>query len=75
MTNNERISQLEEMMSEALKRIDNTLEQLRQSDQRQQVMLQALMQQTDTNTAMLRKLSEHDTRLGNLENPGPKNAA
>ena len=75
MTNNERISQLEEMMYEVLKRIDNTLEQLRQSDQRQKLMLQALMQQTDTNTAMLRKLAEHDTRLGNLENPGPENAA
>ncbi|MFD2785089.1 hypothetical protein [Hymenobacter rubripertinctus] len=75
MTDNERISQLEEMMSETLKRIDNTLEQLRLSDQRQQVMLRALMQQTDTNTAMLRKLAEHDTRLDNLERPGPKNAA
>ncbi len=38
-------------------------------------MLRALMQQSETNTAMLRKLVEHDTRLGNLENPGPKNAA
>lgn len=62
-------------MSEALKRIDNTLEQLRQSDERQQVMLQVLMQQTETNAAMLRKLSERDTRLDNLENPGPKEAA
>ena len=33
------------------------------------------MQQTDTNTALLRKLAEHETRLGNLENIGPKNTA
>ncbi|RTQ49611.1 hypothetical protein EJV47_12395 [Hymenobacter gummosus] len=63
------------MMSEALKRIDSTLEQLRLSDERQQVMLRALMQQTETNAAMLRKLADHETRLGNLENPDPKNAA
>ncbi|WP_375433882.1 hypothetical protein [uncultured Hymenobacter sp.] len=38
MTNNERISQRKEMMSKALKRIDNTVEKLRQSGQQQQML-------------------------------------
>jgi FtsZ-binding cell division protein ZapB len=95
VNNNERISQLEVMMSDLLKRFDITVEkldniteqlrqtteqtrqtneqlrqtneQLRQSDERQQVMLRALVQQTDTNTAMMRKLENHENRLGGLE--------
>lgn len=76
-------------MSEVLKRLDvvaarldqvtaelhTTNEAMRLSGQQQQVILDVLVRQTDTNTAMLRKLAEHDTRLGNLENPGPKSAA
>ncbi|UYZ63747.1 hypothetical protein [Hymenobacter weizhouensis] len=62
-------------MSEALKRIDNTLEQLRSSDERQEVMLWALMQQTETNTAILRQLENHENRLRNLEDQEPTTAA
>ena len=70
------------MMSEALKRLDvvtaalqATNEAMRAQSQQNQTILDVLVRQTDTNAAMMRKLAEHETRLGNLENPGPKNAA
>lgn len=76
MPNNERISQLEEMMVKALQRIDHTLTGLRQSDAWQQViMLQMLMQQAETNSTIMRRLKDHGGCLGDLNKPGPGQAA
>lgn len=82
MTHEERISQLEIMVSEVLRRLDQltaelhaTNETLRLFGQQQQVILDVLVRQTDTNTALLQRLTNHEDRLHKLENPGPANAA
>ena len=101
MTHEERISHLEVMMSDVLRRLDQlstdlsitskrldqvtaelhaTNEALRALNQRQevfgqqqQVILDVLVRQTDTNTAILQKLVDQDSRLRTLETPSSKN--